>query len=125
MADDGRLLVVGEGKAGRGAKPLGEFVRAALADPKVASGVAERQVALVWRDVVGEAVASHARPAGVRRGVLTVVVDEPTRAHEYAAALRREVVRRLNERLGSGAVKDVRFRSGGRAWRAALRDDGA
>ena len=68
-----------------------------------------------WEDLVGPAVASHARPVSLRRGVLVVSVDEAAWGSElrYRA---RDLLARIAERAGSGApdAMVVRVRPGGR-----------
>ena len=60
-----------------------------------------------WPEVVGEAVAAHARPRTLRQGVLIVEVDSP----EWATQLRyleEELVRRLGRNLRPGVVSGIR-----------------
>ncbi|HWH35481.1 MAG TPA: DUF721 domain-containing protein [Acidimicrobiales bacterium] len=62
-----------------------------------------------WPEVVGEAVAAHARPRSLRHGVLVVAVDDPA----WATQLRwlgAEVLARLAEVVGEGVVVEVKVR---------------
>ena len=73
-----------------------------LDDPEVIAGVLGG-----WAELVGEAVATHARPRSVRQGVLTVEVDTP----EWATQLRYlegEVLRRIGRKVRPGAVTGLR-----------------
>ncbi|HVE94411.1 MAG TPA: DUF721 domain-containing protein [Acidimicrobiales bacterium] len=64
-----------------------------------------------WEEIVGEAIAGHAQPTGLRDGRLVVTVD----ATAWAAQLRYmgdELVRRCCEVLGPGAVHRIDIRVG-------------
>jgi len=61
-----------------------------------------------WNDVVGDAIAQHSRPRGVRNGVLEVAVDAPA----WATPLRyleADLVDRASRLLGPGVVSAVRI----------------
>ena len=60
-----------------------------------------------WADIVGPAVAAHARPRSLRRGVLTIVVDAPSWATQLRY-LEADVMGRARAVLGSDAVAEVR-----------------
>jgi predicted nucleic acid-binding Zn ribbon protein len=62
-----------------------------------------------WEDIVGPAVAAHARPLKLAGGVLTVAVDEPGWATQLTY-LEADLVRRVEEVVGAGAVREVRVR---------------
>jgi predicted nucleic acid-binding Zn ribbon protein len=60
-----------------------------------------------WEDIVGPAIAQHAEVRSVRDGECTIVVDGPAWATQlrYAA---NDLVGRVNERCGDGAVTSVK-----------------
>ena len=60
-----------------------------LDDPRVTAAIFSR-----WAELVGEAVAAHARPRVLRRGVLTVEVDSPAWATQLHF-LESDLVERL------------------------------
>jgi len=64
-----------------------------------------------WDDVVGPAVAAHARPLSLRDGVLAVAVDNPAWATQLRL-LGNDLLTRLSEAAGAGVVTalDVRVR---------------
>ena len=67
----------------------------------------------VWRDVVGESVAGHAKPVAVRQGTLVVDVDDPV----WATQLRwlgDDLLGRLAEAVGSPVAERVEIRVGRR-----------
>ena len=60
-----------------------------------------------WNDVVGDAIAQHSHPRGVRNGVLDIVVDAPAWATELRY-LEADLVERASRLLGPGVVSAVR-----------------
>jgi predicted nucleic acid-binding Zn ribbon protein len=67
----------------------------------------------VWRDVVGESVAGHAKPVAVRQGTLVVDVDDPV----WATQLRwlgNDLLGKLAEAVGSPVAERVEIRVGRR-----------
>ena len=74
----------------------------------------EHRLALfrVWASEVGDAIAAHAEPAGLRDGILSVRVHGAVWMQELQFA-KEEIRTRLNHRLGTEVVRDVYFVSGG------------
>ena len=62
-----------------------------------------------WPDLVGEAVAAHARPRTLRHGVLVVVVDEPAWATQLRW-LEARLLERVSEVVGEGVVRAIEVR---------------
>ena len=65
----------------------------------------------VWNDSVGEAVANHARPAYIKKGLLRVEVTDPIWLQELIFA-RENIMQKLNENMGREAVSTIEFRLG-------------
>ncbi len=61
-----------------------------------------------WPALAGERIAKRTRAVGYRDGVLTIEVEGSAWMHELGY-LRRELVRRANQRVGANVVRDVRF----------------
>ncbi len=88
-------------------QPVGEALAAlardlGIADPKVLGALHTR-----WEEVVGDQLASHARPRALLDGVLTIEVEDPAWATQV-----RYLGDALKERaaaiLGEGSVRSVR-----------------
>jgi predicted nucleic acid-binding Zn ribbon protein len=62
-----------------------------------------------WEGLVGDLLASHLRPVGLRDGVLTVEVTEPAWATQLKF-LGDDLVRRVNEQVGAGTVTSLSVR---------------
>ena len=73
-----------------------------LAEPRSFARLAD-----AWNDIVGDAVAHHSRPRGVRNGVLDIVVDAPAWATELRY-LEADLVARASRLVGPGVVSAVR-----------------
>jgi predicted nucleic acid-binding Zn ribbon protein len=64
------------------------------------------QVFSGWTALVGEPLASHVVPTGLRDGVLRLRADEPAWAAQVGY-LGTELVDRINERLGAAVVREL------------------
>jgi predicted nucleic acid-binding Zn ribbon protein len=72
--------------------------RLGAGDAGILAGVFSR-----WEDVVGPAIAAHARPVSLRDGTLRVAVDQPGWATQLRY-LETDLVQRCEGVLGAGAV---------------------
>jgi predicted nucleic acid-binding Zn ribbon protein len=87
--------------------PIGEAIAAVGEEFGIGDPRAVGRLEVAWVDVVGSAVAQHARIRSLRRGVLTIAVD----AAPWATQLRyleSEIVDRAASVLGSGQVTSAR-----------------
>ena len=62
----------------------------------------------LWPEIVGEKVASRSRAVTFQAGRLVVEVDAPSWVN-HLSFLRRDVIARLNARLGAGTVQEIQF----------------
>ena len=65
----------------------------------------------VWNSVVGEAIARQAQPQQMRGMVLWVTVSSSTWMQQLEF-MKRQIVERINERIGEKVISDIRFRIG-------------
>jgi len=61
-----------------------------------------------WPRLVGTRVACHTRAVGFKEGTLRVEVEGSAWMHELSF-LKQDLIRRINQHLGSRLVRDVRF----------------
>ena len=61
-----------------------------------------------WHELVGPRVSRHTRAVGFRQGTLRVEVEGSAWMHELGF-LKRDLISRINQQLGSYLVRDVRF----------------
>jgi hypothetical protein len=85
--------------------------------PKIMAqyGLGERlqmeEIAAAWREVVGDFIARQTSPDSISRNVLIVRVLQPT-IHHAMMMEKGTIMRKLTEKLGKKAVKDIRFKHG-------------
>jgi hypothetical protein len=68
------------------------------------------ELAKVWADVAGKAVAAHTRPARLEGSSLVVLVDQHVWMQELQRSGRKPLLANIWKRYGAGKVKDVLFR---------------
>ncbi len=107
-------------RAERTATPLasslaGEVRRLGGADPVLTTAVFAH-----WEQLVGPALADHARPVSLRDGVLLVAVDQPAWATQVRF-LATQVLERIAESTGRRDVTDLRVRVEGEEPRRSRR----
>jgi len=79
-----------------------------LRDLGLERGVQGWRAVAIWPEVVGESLARRTRATSFRDGTLWVEVEGSAWLHELGF-LKRELVRRLNQRLESRQVRDLHF----------------
>jgi predicted nucleic acid-binding Zn ribbon protein len=89
----------------RDPRPL-SFALAQIQD-ELAPATVLGNVQRVWREVVGDAVAAHAKPTSERGGVLTVSCSASVWAQELDL-MGPPIVEGLNAALGSGPITRLR-----------------
>lgn len=90
---------------------LGEILRSLFSDPALPFNPDDYRIWQAWDGIVGQAIATNARPSWIRNGRLRVRVSGPIwlQELEFASETIRE---RINEALGRPAVKRIEFRLG-------------
>jgi hypothetical protein len=73
---------------------------------------------LIWDEVVGPQIAAHTRPDRIRDGILEVGVDQPTWMQQLHL-LKPQILAKLNQQLGEGALRDLYLKRGKIAVRPA------
>jgi predicted nucleic acid-binding Zn ribbon protein len=96
----------------KGPEPVGEILSRLFA----ARGWGRRQDRLrleeAWAAAAGPQAAKQTRVAGLRRGVLEVIVGNAVLLQELAHFQKRRLLEQLRRRLPGTALTDVRFRAG-------------
>ena len=85
---------------------LGDILASALRTLPAAAALADFALWTRWEEIVGEALARHARPVRIRRGVLLVHVDDSVWMQELQF-LKHDIRDRLNTVLGRSAVREI------------------
>jgi len=69
------------------------------------------QIWEVWDSVVGEHIARQAQPHQIRNMILWITVSSSTWMQQLEF-MKKQIIDRLNERIGERVIKDIRFRIG-------------
>jgi predicted nucleic acid-binding Zn ribbon protein len=79
--------------------------------PELAPATGLARVQEVWPAAAGEAIAAAARPVAEHDGVLTIACEAAVWAAELEL-MAGEIIPRINARLGTEAVLELRCRTG-------------
>jgi predicted nucleic acid-binding Zn ribbon protein len=71
----------------------------------------EAEIWRVWDGAVGGQIASKARPSKFNDGVLTVIVTSAPWMQQLNF-MKRDIVQRLNEKIGKSLVREIYLKSG-------------
>ena len=72
----------------------------------------QSQVFFSWPEIVGSDIARHAQPVSLRNGLLVVTVDHPVWLQELSRYHKPLMLKKVQERIGKKAVRDICFRIG-------------
>lgn len=89
----------------------GSLIPGILKAWKLDEQLREDDVAAAWMEIVGEFVARHTAPDGIKRSVLIIRVLQPS-IHHSLMMEKSGLLRKLQERFGNTAIRDIRFRHG-------------
>lgn len=71
----------------------------------------QAQIFSRWEETVGSRIAGHSRPAYVRNGRLTIIVDSPAWSQQLSL-LRPDLLRKMAAVIGEGVITDIYLTSG-------------
>lgn len=91
--------------------PLEGLLKGIVARLDGAGMLTKEAVQEAWEEAAGKKAASHARPLSLSKGVLTVNVDGSSWLYELTTK-KRELVKKMQDRIKSKKFKDIRFRIG-------------
>lgn len=90
---------------------LGDVVGQVLGDLGLEGVARAHEIGRIWEEAVGEQIAAHCRPLGLRGEVLELQVDSPVWSQQLQ--LRKpELLAALERALGSNAPRELRFQVG-------------
>ena len=91
------------------ATDLGSILNKVLRDLNIEKRVYQSQALIIWNDVVGEKISKISSPEKVENGILFVGVKSPSWRMELIY-LKRDIIHRLNTKIGVNAIKDIIFK---------------
>ncbi|MEY4482750.1 MAG: hypothetical protein RL693_202 [Verrucomicrobiota bacterium] len=90
---------------------MDSLIPAILKSWKLDERLHEEELSAAWLEMVGDFIAKHTAPDGLKRGVLMVRVLQPA-VHHTLMMEKGRLLKRMQERFGKDTVKEVRFRHG-------------
>lgn len=69
----------------------------------------EQAIQDCWKEIVGDFLASHSVPVGLKNGSLLVRVSQPSVHYELDRSWRPRILATLRERFGSDRIREIRF----------------
>ena len=98
------------GETGQLAEPenIGSLLRAVIGDLGVGEKIAQAQAVLIWPEIAGPALAQRSRALRVRHARLEIAVPSAVWRTQLSF-VKADLVKRINERVGSETVKDLRL----------------
>lgn len=89
-------------------RKVGNIIDRVMSNLGLSRRYREQKALLVWDDLVGERIAGKTRPLYAREGTLVVEVENSTWMNELQF-LKREIVEKLNKKLGEWVINDIHF----------------
>jgi len=86
---------------------LKSALNAALKRAGIDTAVRQNKALFIWEEVVGKAVAKNCTPEEVKHGILIVRALNPVWRNEIAIK-KKEILEKLNTKLGNKTIKDMR-----------------
>jgi predicted nucleic acid-binding Zn ribbon protein len=71
-------------------------------------GVKQNTALLLWDEVVGKNIAENTNPEKVEHGTLLVTVENSSWRQELVFK-KKEIIDKLNNKIGKKTIKDIRF----------------
>ncbi len=90
------------------AEGIGSLLKAVIGDLGVEEKMAQAQAVLTWPEVAGPELASRSRALRVHHARLEVAVPSAVWRAQLSF-VKGDLVRRMNERIGSPTIKDIRL----------------
>ena len=95
----------------RKAARAGELLEKLLQNYGLDKKLQQYRALVIWDEVVGPQIAARARPSKIRGSVLEVCVDQPAWMQQLQL-MKPQILRKLNEQLGEGEIKEIFLKRG-------------
>ena len=93
----------------KGPEPVSRILEGALRQCGLSERMAERQVLLKWREIVGGEIAAHSRAVDLADGVLVLEADHGAWRQEVSLLV-PIIIEKFNALCGAGTVTGIRWR---------------
>lgn len=91
--------------------PIGQIIPQVLKIWRLDERLRAEEMQAAWSEIVGNFIAQHTAPDGIKRGMLTIRLTQPA-IHHTLMMKKAELLQRLQQRFGARTIKDIRFRHG-------------
>ncbi len=102
----------------RKAARAGELLEKLLHNYGLDKRLQQYRALVIWDEVVGPQIAARARPSKIRGSVLEICVDQPAWMQQLQL-MKPQILKKLNEQLGEGQIKEIYLKKGKVQPRAA------
>lgn len=92
-------------------KPIADVLTKLMKELGMNERLRLEDVLVAWASVTGDFISKNSQPDNYSRGVLTVRLLQPSMHHALTME-RAALIKKLNDHLGAGVVRDIRFRHG-------------
>tara|TARA_Y100000996_G_scaffold396777_1_gene363205 strand:- start:259 stop:534 length:276 start_codon:yes stop_codon:yes gene_type:complete len=89
-------------------KRLKKAIKAAIEVAGIKSALNQEASIILWEDVVGKVVSSVTKAERVDSGTLTIRVETAAWRQELHMQ-KEEIIKKLNEKIGTKAIREIRF----------------
>ena len=89
-------------------EPLKSAIKKAVIKTGIDAAIKQESAVFLWEEIVGKAVSEATEATGVDKGVLIVKTESPTWRQELHMQ-KKEIIRKINKKIGSTAIKEIRF----------------
>ena len=88
---------------------IGSSIESVLEQLGILGRIKQYKILELWPEIVGEQIARASAVESIRNGKLFVKVKHPVWRNELQF-LKAEIIRKVNDRMGSEFIKDIIFR---------------
>jgi len=90
--------------------PVGDILEKLMPRLGLGERLGEEQIKQAWSGIVGDFLASHASPAGLSGGVLSIQVLQTSVRYELERNWKNEILAKLQARFGKKTIREIEFR---------------
>ena len=87
---------------------LKKVLKKAIKEAGFKKAIDQEGAVSVWKDVVGENISKVTKATGVDKGTLVVKTESATWRQELHMQ-KKEIINKINKKIGSIAIKEIRF----------------
>jgi len=87
---------------------LKKAIKKAVIKTGIDKALKQESAVFFWPEVVGDTVASVSEATSVEKGVLIVKTGSPAWRQELHMQ-KKEIINKINKKIGSKAIKEIRF----------------